>query len=120
MNIRKVKIEDYEEVVKLYKELWNAEKIFDLNMKQEYTVSDKQKKIIQKRIKSRKGIFLVSEKNKKIVGLVDGYIIDDNNYIEKVGYLDHLCVSKNNRKQGISKKLIEEFIKIMKKTTYVI
>lgn len=115
MNIRKVKIEDYEEVVKLYKELWDAEKIFDLNMKQEYKVSDKQKKIIQKRIKSRKSIFLVAEENKKVVGLIDGYIIEDSNYIEKVGYLDNLCVSKNNRKQGISTKLIEEFIKIMKR-----
>lgn len=114
MNIRKVKIEDYEEVVKLYKELWDAEKIFDLNLKQKYEVSDKQKAKIQKRIKSRKEIFLVAEENKEIVGLIDGYIIDDNNYIEKVGYLDHLCVSKKYREQGISTKLIEEFTKIMK------
>lgn len=114
MNIRKAKIEDYDEIVELYKELYDAEKIFDENLTNIYNVSEKQKEEIQKRIKSRKEIFLVAEEDNKIIGLIDGYIIDNSNHIEKVGYLDHLCVNKNYRKLGIGENLIEEFSNKMK------
>lgn len=114
MNIRKAKIEDYDKIIELYKELYDAEKIFDKNLSSTYNVSEKQKEEIQKRIKSRKEIFLVAEEDDKIIGLIDGYIIDNSNHIEKVGYLDHLCVNKKYRKLGIGENLIEEFSNKMK------
>lgn len=114
MNIRKANIEDYDKIIELYKELYDAEKVFDKNLTNVYNVSNKQKENILKRIKSRKEIFLVAEENNEIIGLVDGYIIDNNNHIEKVGYLDHLCVHKKYRKCGIGEKLIEEFTNKMK------
>lgn len=114
MNIRKAKIEDYDKVMELYKELYDAEKIFDKNLSSTYNVSEKQKEEIQKRIKSRKEIFLVAEEDDKIIGLIDGYIIDNSNHIEKVGYLDHLCVNKKYRKLGIGENLIQEFSNKMK------
>ncbi len=114
MNIRKAKIEDYDKIIELYKELYDAEKIFDKNLSSTYNVSEKQKEEIQKRIKSRKEIFLVAEEDDKIIGLIDGYIIDNSNHIEKVGYLDHLCVNKKYRKLGIGENLIQEFSNKMK------
>lgn len=114
MNIRKARIEDYDKIIELYKELYDAEKIFDKNLSNIYNVSNKQKENILKRIKSRKEIFLVAEENNEIIGVVDGYIIDNNNHIEKVGYLDHLCVYKKYRKRGIGEKLIEEFTNKMR------
>lgn len=50
----------------------------------------------------------------KIIGLVDGYILDNSHHIEKVGYLDHVCINKKYRNQGIAQKLIEEFANKMK------
>ncbi len=114
MNIRKAKIEDYDKIIEFYKELYDAEKIFDKNLSSTYNVSEKQKEEIQKRIKSRKEIFLVAEEDDKIIGLIDGYIIDNSNHIEKVGYLDHLCVNKKYRKLGIGENLIKEFSNKMK------
>ncbi len=119
MNIRKTKIEDYDKIIELYKELYDTEKIFDKNLTNIYDVSNKQKENILKRIKSRKEIFLVAEENNEIMGLVDGYIIDNNNHIEKVGYLDHLCVFKEYRKHGVGKRLIEEFTNKMKNKNVV-
>lgn len=112
MNIRKAKIEDYKQIIELYKELYDAEKIFDENLSNMYEPSDTE--IIKNRIKSRKEIFLVAEENNKIVGLIDGYIIDNRHHIEKVGYLDHLCVRKEYQNKGIGRYLIEKFSDKMK------
>ena len=114
MDIRKAKIQDYDQIVKLYKELYNAEKKFDVNLSQTYNLSSKQEVKIKNRIKSRKQLFLVAIDQEKIVGLIDGYILDNDNHIEKVGYLDHLCVDKSYRGLGIANKLIDSFAEKMK------
>ena len=75
MNIRKVNINDYDDVANLYTQLFDAEKGFDDNIVDTYSIDEKVEKIIKKRIKSRKEIFLVAEIDNKIVGLNDGYII---------------------------------------------
>ena len=115
MNIRKVSINDYDSVISLYKQLYDAEKVFDDNLVRKYIVDEKQEAKIIKRIKSRKEIFLVAEIDNKIVGLVDGYIIESIYYNKKVSYLDHLCVDKKYRNNDIGYKLIEEFGKVAKK-----
>lgn len=115
MIIRKVKIDDYDEIVNLYRQLYDAEKIFDNNLIDYYQIDEKEERKIRKRIKSRKEIFLVAEINKKIVGLIDGYIIESNYNKEKVSYLDHLCVDENYRNKEIATKLINEFSNTLKK-----
>ena len=115
MNIRKVNINDYDDVANLYTQLFDAEKGFDDNIVDTYTIDEKVEKIIKKRIKSRKEIFLVAEIDNKIVGLIDGYIIESICYKEKVAYLDHICVDKNHRNNDIGSKLIEEFSKKVEK-----
>ena len=115
MNIRKVNIDDYKDVINLYKQLFDAEKVFDDNIVRTYKVDEKEEKKIKKRIKSRKEIFLVAEIDNKIVGLIDGYIIESIYYKEKISYLDHLCVDEKYRNNEIGSNLIERFSEISKK-----
>ena len=113
INIRKSKKCDIEKILKLAEELYQAELPFDKNLNPNYYTNQKAKDDLQKSISSRKRTFLVAEENDNLVGYVDGYIIEEV-YIEKVAYLDHLCVSKKYRGRGIGKTLIDEFTKIMK------
>lgn len=115
MNIRKVNINDYDDVANLYIQLFDAEKGFDDNLVDTYIIDEKEEKIIKKRIKSRKEIFLVAEIDNKIVGLIDGYIIESICYKEKVAFLDHICVDESHRNKDIGSKLIEEFSKKVEK-----
>ena len=115
MKIRKVNIEDYLEVINLYTQLHDAEKEFDDNLVEELIIDEKQEKKIKRRMKSRKEIFLVAELENKVVGLIDGFIIDDIFFKEKIAYLDHICVDRNHRNKEIGTKLIKEFQKISQK-----
>ena len=109
MKIRKVNIEDYLEVINLYTQLHDAEKEFDDNLVEELIIDENQEKKIKRRMKSRKEIFLVAELENKVVGLIDGFIIDDIFFKEKIAYLDHICVDRNHRNKEIGTKLIKEF-----------
>ena len=109
MKIRSAKIDDCDAITSLYKQLYDTEKVFDDNLINEYIIDDKQLKSIRKKIKSRKEIFLVAEMEQKIVGVIDGYIIDSIHYKEKVSFLEHLCVDKKYRKKRIATELIQEF-----------
>ena len=115
MNIRKTIINDFNGVINLYKQLFEAEKVFDENIIKTYKIDEKEEKKIKKRIRSRKVIFLVAEIDDKIVGLIDGYIIESIYFKEKIAYLDHLCVDEKYRNNGIGSKLIEKFSEISKK-----
>lgn len=109
MKIRSAKIDDCDAITSLYKQLYDTEKVFDDNLINEYIIDDKQLKSIRKKIKSRKEIFLVAEMEQKIVGVIDGYIIDSIHYKEKVSFLEHLCVDKKYREKRIATELIQEF-----------
>lgn len=116
INIRKSKRCDFEKIFKLTEELYKAELPFDKNLNPHYYTNQKAKDDLQKLISARKRTVLVAEENDNLVGFVDGYIIIEKEevYIEKVAYLDHLCVSKKHRERGIGGTLIDEFTKIMK------
>lgn len=109
MKIRSAKIDDCDAITSLYKQLYDTEKAFDDNLINEYIIDDKQLKSIRKKINSRKEILLVAEMDQKIVGVIDGYIIDSIHYKEKVSFLEHLCVDKKYRKKRIATELIQEF-----------
>lgn len=107
--VRKAKINDYDDIIRLYKQLYDAEKVFDDNLKKDFKIGDKEEIKIKKKIKSRKDIFLVAELGGKIVGLIDGVIIENILHKEKVAYLDHVCVDEKHRRKAIGTKLIDEF-----------
>ncbi|MBE5819475.1 MAG: GNAT family N-acetyltransferase [Clostridiales bacterium] len=114
VKIRKVKKSDFYDVFNLYKELYLAECPFDDNLNINYYETKESKNKVLKSIKSRKKTFLVAEEKDKVIGFVDGYMLNYSQYIHKVAYLDHLCVNINYRKRGIGKLLINSFEEKMK------
>lgn len=114
MIIRKPKLDDYDSIINLYKQLYEAEVPYDDNLSKEYLLKDKQKKLIKDRIKSRKKVFLVAETDNMIIGLIDGFMMDNICYLEKEAYLDHLCVDERYRNQKVATELIEAFTKKVK------
>lgn len=115
INIRKAKKTDFDKILKLSKELHEAELPFDKNLNKNYYNNKKTIKDLKKSISSREKLFLVAELDNDVIGYVNGYLIDkEEAYIEKVAYLDHLCVNEKYRKQGIGKMLIDEFTSMMK------
>lgn len=119
MIIRKAKKSDIDDIIRLADQLRKTEAPLDKtkNIKEDSYLSDIYIEKELKYISSRKKIFLVAEIDKKIIGYVNGYIVEnpDIYYREPVAYLDCLCVDKVSRKQGIGKKLIDEFSSIVKK-----
>ena len=119
MIIRRAKKSDIDDIIRLADQLRKTEAPLDKtkNIKEDSYLSDIYREKELKYISSRKKIFLVAEIDKKIIGYVNGYIVEnpDIYYREPVAYLDCLCVDKVSRKQGIGKKLIDEFSSIVKK-----
>lgn len=112
--IRKAKVSDFDAIFDLRKQLWEAELPFDSNIKKDYYETEEAREELLKAIRSRKNLFLVAEENHKILGVVDGCMDSHcKYYVQKVGYLAHLCVDKNHRKQGIGKLLIDAFAEKM-------
>lgn len=115
INIRKARKCDFDEIFKLAKQLYETELPFDKNLYEDYYNGKKSKEDLKKSISSRKRTFLVAEEDNNIVGYIDGYLIEDKEvYINKVSYIDHLCVDSKHRNKGIGKMLMDEFTKIMK------
>ncbi len=110
MIIRKAKKNDFDSILKLQLELEDTEVKFDSNLKERcYETKDGKKKLL-KRIKSKTQVFLVAESNDKIVGFIDGRIMDKAIwYKEKVGILEHICVKQENRRTKIASSLLKEF-----------
>lgn len=119
MIIRKAKKSDIEDIIRLADQLRKTEAPLDKtkNIKEDSYLSDVYREKELKYISSRKKIFLVAENDKKIIGYVNGYIVENSDiyYRDPVAYLDCLCVDKVSRKQGVGKKLIDEFSSIVKK-----
>lgn len=119
MIIRKAKKSDIEDIIKLADQLRKTEAPLDKtkNIKDDSYLSDIYIEKELKYIASRKKMFFVAEIDKRIVGYVNGYIVENSSvyYKEPVAYLDCLCVDEAVRKQGIGKKLIDEFSNVVKK-----
>ena len=115
VNIRKAKKSDFDKILKLAKQLYEVELPFDKNLNKDYYNTKKAENNLKKSIKSKKNTFLVAEQDKDLIGYIDGDLIDKEGiYINKVAYIEHLCVSEKYRKQGIGKMLIDEFTRLMK------
>ena len=119
MIIKKSKKSDIENIIRLADQLRKTEAPLDKtkNIKEDSYLSDVYREKELKYISSRKKIFLVAEIDKKIIGYVNGYIVENSDvyYRDPVAYLDCLCVDKVSRKQGVGKELIDEFSSIVKK-----
>ena len=98
IKYRKMKMTDYEAINELYK---GSEKIVL------YATDDK--KGYKKFLSKNKDLCFVATYNNKIIGSIQGA----TDY--KRGYIHHLIVHENYRKNGIGKKLVSLVIKALKK-----
>jgi ribosomal protein S18 acetylase RimI-like enzyme len=89
IKIRKFKIEEYDELIKL----WNSVKLpYKPNGRDSYEK-------IQKEIKKNNSIFLVAEYNSKIIGSIIG------THDGRKGWINRLAVSKDFQRKDLAKKL---------------
>lgn len=108
--IRKAKEEDFDSILSLANQLYEAEQPFDKNIKDGYYNTEEGRKELLKNIKSRKRMFFVATLENAIVGFVDGFIINKEDvYIEKLAYLDRISVDCKYKNKGIGSKLIDKF-----------
>lgn len=113
--IRKAKKSDFDSILKLAKQLWDTEKVFFSNLKDDYFADEQAKSLLLNNILKRKSHFLVAEENNKIIGYIYGYVSRADLYKKKVGYIDQIVVDEEYRRQGICNKLMNSFTEIMKK-----
>lgn len=111
MKIRKAKKEDFRQYLRLKKQSLNEYSNL-INEKIKRTNNDI-KKEFNEFFLSKKRFLLFVEKDNEIEGYLIGSIIRSD--YQTIGYVDDLFISKNFRKKGGAKKLIEEFIKILKR-----
>lgn len=105
-KIRRANIEDAKSVNELLTLLIRDEKKYDININEECVIE----RLYEDIILNENSIVLIAEKNKKILGYLFGYIIENGNaYLEKSAKLEALYIDEKNRKNGIATSLIEKF-----------
>ena len=110
MKIRKVRKEDYEQILNLQLELEDEECCYDKNLKKYCYDTEKGRKKLEDRINDENTIMYVAEIDETIIGFIDGYIADDEWWYEStMAYLAHIIVTKKYRNRGIGSLLIKKF-----------
>lgn len=116
MIIRKVEGKDFNQVLNLQLELEKTECKFDPNLIEGCYGTDEGCERLKTRIISKSQVFLVAESNNQIIGFIDGRIMDEAIwYKQKVGILEHICVGKEHRKNGVATLLLKKFEEEIKK-----
>lgn len=111
MNIRKVDMKDFDDILNLQLQLEDTEMKFDYNLKEKFYETAKGKEKLKNRIDNEKNIFyVVTNENDKVIAFIDGNIPDDEWwYKDTVAYLNHICVDNCYRNRGIARMLLNKF-----------
>jgi ribosomal protein S18 acetylase RimI-like enzyme len=61
--------------------------------------------------------FLVAEQNKKILGMITGHVGERDEAaiyaLERIGFIDEVCVDPSSRKQGVGNKLLDAMLALL-------
>jgi len=115
MKIIKAKKEDFEDYLRL-KRLEEKDYSKIIKKKITYPKDNLIKKEFNEALKSRKHLILFVKEDKKIIGYLHSTFF--SNPYSKGGYVEDIFIIKEFRRKGIAKKLINEFIKILKEKGY--
>lgn len=109
VNIRKAILEDLKYVQELNYKLFELEyNNFDPALNMNWTFSEKGENYFRELIKS--GTVWVAVDNNKVIGYLAGSIGEKPSYVTtSLAELDNFYIEKEYRRQGIGKKLVEEF-----------
>lgn len=108
MKIRFAKKKDFNEIMRLYEQLWSPGKIRPENMK-------KLKKAWHNLLKAKYAYDLVIEDKKRLVGHATVRIIPEFWLKGKIGFIDDVVIDKPYRGKGLAKKIMKVTEKIAKK-----
>jgi len=68
-------------------------------------------------LKDPASFFLVAERNKKIVGMITGHVGQRDEAaiyaLERIGFIDEVCVDPTSRKQGVGNKLLNAMLTLL-------
>lgn len=103
MNIRKIKLEDLDDVFRLLNELYKN--------KIQY---DKFKEIYHQKLNDANSYYIVAIVNKKVVGVLISELQVQLHRAKKRGYIEDLIVDENYRNKGIGKSLLENAVNYAK------
>jgi ribosomal protein S18 acetylase RimI-like enzyme len=123
-TIRKARLEDAEQIGKLFLEFWMPHKKVDplIEMKRKIALKNEIKSA-RKEVRKRNCHYLVAEKDGKVIGYIEALIKknEDCFKIRKYGYLNSAAVLKRYRGKGVAKVLTKEILKFLKtkKINYV-
>ena len=111
MEVRKAERGDFRQYLLLKKK---SNKEYSKLFNEGINISNKNtKREFDEFFQSSKRFLLVLEEDNEVKGYLIGSLILSD--YQKIGYIDDVFVSKNFRKKGAGKKLIEEFLKILKR-----
>lgn len=99
MNIRKMELEDLDDVFRLLNELYKN--------KIQY---DKFKEIYYQKLNDANSYYIVAVVNQKIVGVLISELQVQLHRAKKRGYIEDLIVDENYRNKGIGKSLLENAV----------
>lgn len=108
MKIRLAKKKDFNEIMRLYEQIWSPGKIIPENMK-------KLKKTWHNLLKAKYACDLVMEDKKRLVGHVTMRIIPEFWLKGKMGMIDDVIIDKAYRGQGLGEKIMKTMEKLAKK-----
>lgn len=98
INLRKVKIEDFEEVFCLFRQLWPAKELNHQDLK----------KVFERGLNSGSDEYICAEYNGGIIGFCSMAIV--NNFWQEghIGYIYAMIIDETYRGKGIGTKLLQE------------
>lgn len=71
----------------------------------------------QELLKDSNQFFLVAEKNTKVIGMITGHVGErDESHvysIERLGFIDELCVHPNNRNKDTGRRLVDALLELL-------